>query len=1217
MNKRFTKISFLTIGLMLLVGHIAIAQFDYNAILPPSPTAASLGQYGAIPVSYYTGTPNISIPIETIKGRELQVPISLSYMAKGIRVEENASWVGTGWSLNCGGVITQSIRGLEDGSRPRATFPVPTDFTQAKDYLTNIQEGFIDTEPDQYFFNYPGGSGSFVLDGNGNVIFEDANDVKVTADLPNHQFTITSEDGTKYIFNIAENTQYIGSSSTGGTSAVYLSKMVSPSGREVIDFIYSTAVTRFFSLSRPVRRVRPFNVKEDVYAPVFGVNIITCRPLTQIVTNFGTKVTFTPEDLPRQDLSIIGDPSGASRALKSIQFFDQFDNPGKKYVFTYETIQTDIPYTQYTGYDPPADQNTAYANYRLYLKSFGEVADDGSIVVPPYEFTYAGRTIDNKDRLPNKLSPAQDHWGYFNGQTSNLSLWPGYVGPYGYYDENFVDLKNCVITFGFFQSPQVSFPGANREPRFPENTYGTLSKVKYPTSGTTTYDFESQLYLFNAQSNSIVTRPVLKEAQAFVAGDATTQLDNIVTAEASNDVGHFSFEFSVECRDKDTKAPKQCATPNSEINLEKYQENSVSLFDSQGIEVIAAKWVLGDGGFRIYKGGVVDPTYQTLQPTSDGFITLDIVGLTFYNGNYTLKAHRDADGDKDVFGWFYYVHQETVPELTDDYARSAGGLRIKKIESFDDFGRSTGSKRYEYGPGVLVDPPLYTTYGYQSGLPMQFCPRSTDGGEANMFIHINSGPVSGLGVTKGSPVGYASVKEIQDGNGSIEYEYTTALEYPDFNFEAEPLKIAYFFWDYLDASNTGFQDYTVTKSFWPFPPVDAVDRKRGFLKKVSVRNQAGQLLKTTVSEPHITDENVVMGIRFQTLRPDQDWYWSTYKLSSGFVNVASQTETSYTHSPDTELTTTTNMYYEGNGHHMLTRKVTTNSDNSVLTAEMKYPNDYTTLTDPSHPIVRMKKQDLNVINSPIETRTSLDGTRIDGTLGVFTSNDKPGGGYFIAPKKVYKLKISSASAALTWESDPLLPDTVSKFDREALMYFDNLGNIRKVIPKDGVRKVYVWETGNSFPVAEVINAESEEVYCTSFETNTSATYSATGAKGGTRYWNSGSFNFTTNASFTPANPSNLKMSYWYWQGSSWTFSGEVPFSNSISSSGSRLDEIRVYPKGARVSTFTSQPLSGVTSTADVNSMFKFFEYDKLGRLRLIRDQDGNIVKRYTYHFGEE
>ena len=60
-------------------------------VLPSSPNAAALGKFGDVPVSAYTGVPNISVPIAELKGKYLSMPISLSYHAGGVKVDEVAS----------------------------------------------------------------------------------------------------------------------------------------------------------------------------------------------------------------------------------------------------------------------------------------------------------------------------------------------------------------------------------------------------------------------------------------------------------------------------------------------------------------------------------------------------------------------------------------------------------------------------------------------------------------------------------------------------------------------------------------------------------------------------------------------------------------------------------------------------------------------------------------------------------------------------------------------------------------------------------------------------------------------------------------------------------------------------------------------------------------------------------------------------------------------
>ena len=98
-----TNISFFVMIVSTLQGQIIPSM--------PSPTAANLGLYGEIPVSYYTGTPNISIPLYEIKGKQITVPISLTYHPSGIRPEIHPGPVGLGWSLRADGVITRTVRG--------------------------------------------------------------------------------------------------------------------------------------------------------------------------------------------------------------------------------------------------------------------------------------------------------------------------------------------------------------------------------------------------------------------------------------------------------------------------------------------------------------------------------------------------------------------------------------------------------------------------------------------------------------------------------------------------------------------------------------------------------------------------------------------------------------------------------------------------------------------------------------------------------------------------------------------------------------------------------------------------------------------------------------------------------------------------------------------------------------------------------------------------
>lgn len=88
------------------------AQTDLPQVF--SPNAAELGKYGKIPVSYFNGLPNISIPLTELRAKGHTLPIYLTYHAGGNKPEQHPGWVGMGWTLHAGGCINRIVNGLKD-----------------------------------------------------------------------------------------------------------------------------------------------------------------------------------------------------------------------------------------------------------------------------------------------------------------------------------------------------------------------------------------------------------------------------------------------------------------------------------------------------------------------------------------------------------------------------------------------------------------------------------------------------------------------------------------------------------------------------------------------------------------------------------------------------------------------------------------------------------------------------------------------------------------------------------------------------------------------------------------------------------------------------------------------------------------------------------------------------------------------------------------------
>ena len=254
-------------------------------LIPPSPNAQTFLKYGEYPVSNYTGVPDISVPIYTIKLKDLTIPIRLSYNASGIRVEEEASRVGLGWILDAGGVISQTIKGRHNDFNGTVYFNKNngnklkdlhgldniTEYTVygGKDFtestfslpdglsLTDVKYGICDSHtmcgiiemaPDIFNYNFQGYSGKFIFGRDGNIVKEKTDNIKIIPTI-NQQtllptclesFEIITPDGTKYYFNQTEKS-YIGqflSINHTYNSSFYLTK-IETINKTIVNFLYT------------------------------------------------------------------------------------------------------------------------------------------------------------------------------------------------------------------------------------------------------------------------------------------------------------------------------------------------------------------------------------------------------------------------------------------------------------------------------------------------------------------------------------------------------------------------------------------------------------------------------------------------------------------------------------------------------------------------------------------------------------------------------------------------------------------------------------------------------------------------------------------------------------------------------------------------------------------------------------------------------------------
>lgn len=187
------------------------AQYDKVNFYPPE--AASLMKYIDYPVSYVTGIPDIKIPLQSIKVGNKDIPIELSFHIDNYtRNNQTPGIMGVGWTLNPNIQITRSINGLDDfsanGYSNYLGNQIPSYYQgefQSRDisYLRQMHLGYIDEQPDRFYYNLLDKSGVFYIlrmhNGEYRIKTESCDGVKIIHET-GHKFTAIDTDGVIYSF---------------------------------------------------------------------------------------------------------------------------------------------------------------------------------------------------------------------------------------------------------------------------------------------------------------------------------------------------------------------------------------------------------------------------------------------------------------------------------------------------------------------------------------------------------------------------------------------------------------------------------------------------------------------------------------------------------------------------------------------------------------------------------------------------------------------------------------------------------------------------------------------------------------------------------------------------------------------------------------------------------------------------------------------------------
>ena len=1075
-----------------------------------------------IPVSHYTGTASINIPLYTISAGGVQVPVSLGYQASGIKVKDMETWVGLGWRLSTGGRISRMVRGAqadEEGYSKVSGTPDGIDANNLSSWNTDKiderNDAEFDSEPDLFFFEIPGKSGQFVADYNGDVHLIPYQGIQVKWDRTPYSstFTVTDESGNRYYFSEVETT---------------VSEDLDDK-EDVKDWITSWNLSRIVTSQNDTIR----------YYYTSNASIVDVNTSHTIINSASWDVGTG------WSIETVEEKTNSRRVTNYPRYLQRIEWNGGKLEFVAEENTDNKP--------PRLTEVKLYAGNR-YLKStvlsYGTF-DNGSTKLSSIDEKNGETTehvchfeYNTAYHLPSRYSLDYDHWGYFNGTGSSQG---GYIPTY--------EIHGHVVE------------GADRSPKFPQTAADMLTDIVYKGGGRKKFEYEANVAADGYFGEKTIIGGGVRIKRIIEALDGRENVTEYRYVKSTGESSGEIFKGTILYTSTDFKEQ----TVGRPVGYAVYENSQNLIFDFNGVPVVYSevKEIKPNGSYTINR-------YTSF---SNG--QRDSSAVLYFPNSYGPGAPKTFDfGDGVLFPkssrmWRRGLLLEQQHYTSDDVLVYSQSNRYKLTAPAKS--KVLGYVGLTSNYGSMVRPETHHVLGVYEWMSQPVYLDSTI---------VSKGPYTLPALTA---VAYdttymtSKTSEQRDAEDNL---FTSEMSYP-FDYGAQSG-----FATPMQSALTIMQRRNMRAV-----PIETISYKNGKITGAELTLfRMSDLPDSTV----LVDRKLALKL-FKPISPS-DFTKSSIDASGHFTYDSRYEETMIFDKYDNwGNPTCTHAPY---GSY---QAVIYGYDHSLPIARVKNargggPEDYITSQSYSFTGSASGIQRTFVSNMDQTLRLEID-MSADSLITVESDC-------------TMSLVVHNATTDQTATYSPQLLSSSGSASNFSLRFDVPITSGNYTMTLNVQMPQIVWHLTGRYELFTLHSNDirDKEVFHTSFEEGDEGIETAT-AKTGSRVL-SGTYSITLR-NFIPG---SYLLSYWEssdngasWQRVQQTLEvAEASTSYELSAAGKIIDELRIQPTGSEMTTYTHLPGVGMTSQTDPNGYTTYYEYDALGRLSAIRDNERRLLKSYQY-----